>query len=139
MDIRFEEMFEELKEKAYSLYYDENGIQDLINQAKIKIQENETLSKIQDDLLTTIDMVVDWKDGNYKNISKESIVIAIACLLFLVSPIDFIKNLKFLGNITALGILLKVIKDEIEEYRAWCGSNAKPANVIEIPRTIKIR
>lgn len=134
MNINYEELIEEIRLKAESIYEDPNGLRDLIESAKKYIEESEIVSKVMDDLKLSVMLLTDWIDGSYREISKEAILAAIVGILFIIDPFNFkvASKVNSLGNLLVLGYLLKVIKDELEKYRSWKGSMISGDNFIEI-------
>ncbi len=68
-------------------------------------------------------MLKDWARGEYKHISKRTMAITGACILYIVSPIDFIPAfIPVLGktdDAAVIVFLLKTLKKEIGLYRIW--------------------
>lgn len=122
MKIDFENLFRFLDAKANSLYFDNEKLEELINTAKKKINENEVLMEIWDDLKTGFDMLKDWISGEYTDIPKKTITTLIIGILYLVSPIDIIPDFLpggFLDDLAVLIYIFKTLESEISIYREW--------------------
>lgn len=122
MKIDFEEIKDEFSEKASSFYEDNEKLEELINEFKEKIKDSKIIETVGDDLKLTLDMLVDWKDGKYKELSKDSVTIISIGFLYILSPVSLIPKfipIKHLDDILVLLYVIKKIKDELEIYKGW--------------------
>ena len=120
--IDFDRIFTSLNAKSNSIYYDNVKLQRLIDNAKTIAKENKTLGNLWSDIKLTLELVKDWIKGDYKEISKGSIIMIIGGLLYLVNPIDIIPDFLiagFLDDAAVLGYLFKKISLELDIYRNW--------------------
>ncbi|HEY4543875.1 MAG TPA: hypothetical protein VIG40_04440 [Tissierellaceae bacterium] len=140
MNPNYEKVIQDFKDKAEEIYNSENGIKDLIEKAKTMITESKIADKFSEDIKTSVDLLLDWKDGKYNHVSKESIVGVIVCLLFMIDPFDILpnNNVKTLGKIFIFAYLLKIINDELNKYREWEGNVNHIDNLIELPVQIEL-
>lgn len=125
MKFDIEEIIRRLDAKANSIYYDGESIVDLIARVKEEMINREIFSSILDDMETAMDMVMDWKNGDYPNLSKNTVTVVIVGLLYLLDPLDIVPGfLKkgFLDDFIVIVYLLKRIKDELDLYRQWKGT-----------------
>ena len=126
MKIDFEEVKNEFGEKAKSFYDDNEKLGDLIDEVVEKIKSSKVFETIGSDLKLTIDMIIDWKNGDYKDISQESISIIIIGFLYVLSPINLVPKfipLKYLDDVLVLAYVIKKIKEELEVYKKWRSEN----------------
>ncbi len=125
MKVDIEEIIRRLDAKANSVYYDGESIVDLISRVKEEMSNREIFSSILDDMETAMDMIMDWKNGDYTNLSKDTVIIVIVGILYLLDPLDIVPGfLKkgFLDDFIVIIYLLKRIKDELDLYREWRGT-----------------
>lgn len=125
MKVDIEEIIRRLDAKANSIYYDGESIVDLISRVKEEMSNREIFSSILDDMETAMDMIMDWKNGDYTNLSKDTVIIVIVGILYLLDPLDIVPGfLKkgFLDDFIVIIYLLKRIKDELDLYREWRGT-----------------
>ena len=112
--------------EAEEMLNDANKAGQLLAKAKELLREIGKLpviSKIIDDLTTTIDMIVDFVAGRYK-VSKSIITSALGGIIYLVSPVDlipdFIPLLGWIDDVTVFTLILSLgLAAELEEYRKW--------------------
>lgn len=141
MKIDIEEIIGRLDAKANTIYYDDERIMDLINKVKEKIENNEVFADIIDDIKTAIEMIVDWKNGEYPHLSKNTVVIVIIGFLYLLNPFDIVPDflkMGFLDDLIVIVYILKKIKDELKVYRAWKGSQISSGDIPRIKGNINI-
>ncbi len=94
-----------------------------IKNVKHAVNTTPKLLSYKEDIKTLCAMLKDWARGEYKHISKRTMAIAGACILYIVSPIDFIPAfIPVLGktdDAAVIVFLLKTLKKEIGFYRIW--------------------
>lgn len=125
---------EELEDMAINISKDDNEIEKLLKKAKQKLDESKLVEDIVNDLKTLIDLIDDWKNGYYNNISKEFITSSIVCLIFLVDPFKFLPDnmLGKAGKMFILAYLVKLVKDEINVYKEFVNSKGGSTRLIEL-------
>jgi uncharacterized membrane protein YkvA (DUF1232 family) len=73
-----------------------------------------------------------WIKGDYKNISKKSIVAVVAALIYFINPLDlipdFIPIIGQLDDVFILSYMIKSLNKEIERFMAWEQENANKDN-----------
>lgn len=81
------------------------------------------LKNIRNALILLWNYVADIAAGRYRAYNKRALILVVAALIYLVSPIDFIPDLLPGGLLDDAGILLYVInsvQDELTRYRQHC-------------------
>ncbi len=88
-----------------------------------RIEEEKLLERYVDEVKLTYQMLGDYWTGRYRQVPYWVIATVAVALLYLLSPVDlipdFIPGLGVLDDIAVLGICLKLIAREVEEYRKW--------------------
>jgi uncharacterized membrane protein YkvA (DUF1232 family) len=83
----------------------------------------------QGDLRTLVSLIKDWNGGTYRDISKKNILLAIAALLYFISPLDtipdFLGAVGFTDDAAVILFVLNTMRKELERYREWRGHNKK--------------
>lgn len=128
MKIDFEEVKNEFGEKAKSFYEDNEKLGDLIDEVAEKIKTSKIFETVGSDLKLTIDMIIDWKNGDYKDISQESITIIIVGFLYILSPINLVPKfipLKHLDDVLVMAYVIKKVRAELELYKKWVSENGR--------------
>ena len=83
------------------------------------------------DLKTFIDLLCAWSRSDYRDVSKDSIVIIAAAVLYFVVPFDLVfdgvPGLGYLDDATVLAYAIGCVRDEIEAFRRWADGNQDDA------------
>jgi len=86
-------------------------------------KQNEVISNILDKIYLLFNLVKDWTNGNYRNISKTAIIAVIAGLIYFVTPIDvvpdIIAGLGLVDDAAVLGLIINQIDKELVRYQEW--------------------
>jgi uncharacterized membrane protein YkvA (DUF1232 family) len=96
----------------------------LLSAVKTYTQNSGHLIKgFKSDLHTIVSLVKDWHKGIYTDVSKKTILLAIAALLYFLSPLDtipdFLGVIGFTDDATVVLFVLNMIRKEIDQYRNW--------------------
>ena len=122
MKIDFEEIIRNLKGKANAVYKDNEQLKDLLDTAISKAKGNKQLMEIWADLKLFVELIKDWKSGAYDDLSRETIIMIIVSLIYLVMPLDLIPDFLFGGYIDdalVIGYVVKKTSDELNVYKEW--------------------
>lgn len=99
------------------------------------------LGKLKDDLKLLQALCLAYWRGDYRAISKKSLITVVAGLMYFLSPIDaipdFIPVFGMLDDIAVLAWVMKTLDDELSAFRAWRDqlSAQKRATVERLPDT----
>ena len=122
MKIDVEKAINGLISKAKSLLNDKEKLGGILNKAKSLIQNNKELRELFEDIKLLIQLVKDYKNGVYKEISNGSIIIILAGLIYLVTPIDLFPDFLlggFVDDAAVIAFIIKKISTELTEYKEW--------------------
>lgn len=136
MNINFEEVIRKLSSKASALYSDRDKLYELLDKTKKKLENNKELRSLFDDIRVLVSLIKDYKKGEYTNLSKNSIILVIISLIYLVNPIDIIPDFLiggFVDDAAVIAYILKKITIEITAYKNWKSlKREEDDNMIEI-------
>ena len=122
----FNEILFNFRDAANDILREDRKLKELIDEVQDKLEDEAMFDDIIDDLYLSIDLLNDWRLGRYTNVSKESIILIVACLIYIINPMDIVpdmlKKLGFVGDLAAFLYMLKVIKDELDLYRQSRGN-----------------
>lgn len=122
MKIDVEKILRSLEAKANTISIDKDRLKNLLNETKKKVENNKTLMEIWDDIKLFLDLIRDWMKGDYKEISKGSIIMIIISLLYLVNPLDLIPDFiigGFIDDFAVIAYVIKKISEELNIYKEW--------------------
>lgn len=85
--------------------------------------KNRNWAPLKEDVKTLLKMLLDYKNGQYKDLPWKTVSAIAFSLLYILNPLDlvpdFIPFLGYLDDITIVNFALKFIGDDIETYRTW--------------------
>ena len=122
MNIDFNQIIKNLERRAKSIYEDNERLKGLLNSTMKMIEENQQLKDVIQDITTMVQLIKDWIKGDYKDLSKNSIILIITALLYLVIPLDLIPDflpMGFIDDIAVIAFVLNKISGEVDKYKIW--------------------
>ena len=124
----YEHGYQKYESKANEYFDDNDKTQDLLNSAIKKANRKKgSLSEVWDKLQLLFKMLKAWIKGEYKEISKRSMITIIAGILYFVTPIDlipdFIAGLGIVDDAAVIGFILKQISGDLEKFKIWKENN----------------
>ncbi|WNB91445.1 YkvA family protein [Bacillus sp. NEB1478] len=117
--------FNKMKEKANNVLESSSKTGELVTNAENKTTQTDKqgLRELGEQVKALVRLVRSYKRGDYRNISKKSMLLIVASLLYFVSPIDavpdFLIGAGLLDDATVLAFLFKTLSGEIAAYQTW--------------------
>ncbi len=117
-------LFDKFFRQAERVITSDTALAKLLDQVFLKIgSSTDMFYKFQDNIIALARMTSAWWVGDYKNISKKSIIAVVAALIYFVNPFDlipdFIPILGQIDDIIILSYLTKVLNKEVERFMVW--------------------
>lgn len=124
METKVENMVKKDKKKALEYIKNKEKGKKLIDEAVHKARNEDSGTKeFKSDLKISISMFKSFLSGEYRNISKRTIISIVAAILYFVNPFDvvpdFIIYAGYIDDALVFSMLIRSIKKEIENYKKW--------------------
>jgi uncharacterized membrane protein YkvA (DUF1232 family) len=131
---KLKRIYQSFSKTAQHLVNDQGKTLLKLQEAVLKATKNKgSLSKIWSELQLLFSLVKDYASGDYRNVSKGSIIAVLAGLLYFISPLDlipdFIAGLGFVDDAYILTLIYRKISKDLEKYERW---KATGKNIISI-------
>ena len=103
---------------------DEEKTTSLLDEAIRKSRRHKgVLAKCWDDLTALIRLVRAYIKGEYRDVSWETIVWAIAAIIYFITPIDpipdFIPGIGFLDDAAVIALAIASVRKDVDNFREW--------------------
>ena len=82
--------------------------------------KKEGLKKVKEDLLLLKDYISDIVHGQYKDYGKRGLMLAVAAIIYVISPLDIIPDIiptGFLDDATIVAWAIVQLSSELEKYK----------------------
>jgi uncharacterized membrane protein YkvA (DUF1232 family) len=95
------------------------------------------LQRLLNDIQGFVRLVRAWVRGEYRTVSKRTIILVVGALLYLLCPIDAILDAipfaGFIDDAAVLGWVLAQVRSEIEAFAAWEATGPQPRALPALP------
>jgi len=93
------------------------------SKAEAMVRCSKVLREYWEDVRTFFGMVQDYVSGKYRTVPFGTIAAIVGAIAYLVSPIDVIPDVipvfGLLDDAAVLGLCMKFVHSDVEEYRRW--------------------
>lgn len=122
MNLQKEQQKYDIKAKEY--LHDPRKAESLIKNAIQKSSKQKgALGAAWEKLTLCIDLIRAFEKGEYRHVSRGTIITILGALIYFVSPVDvvpdFIAGLGIVDDAAVIGFALKKIGAEVDEYKRW--------------------
>ncbi len=114
------------EKKAEAYVNNPQKTNELLQSAFRKANDNrhiDPVNKIWERVQLLFSLIKDWVDGQYRQVSKKSILMILAGILYFVSPLDLVPDwifgLGLLDDATVLAFIINRLDKEIGLYKTW--------------------
>lgn len=109
----------DLLENPQALKFKLESAKDRLNKQSVR----DTFGKSFDDLKSLVRMVKAYSSRRFRKVSKQSIVICVAAVIYFLTPTDFVPDfilgLGFLDDLAVFRWALKQIHSDLENFKQW--------------------
>lgn len=116
--------FRKAKEKARELLQDGSRTRALIDKAVKKAKDHKKdTEKFRGDLKTLQRLISTYMSGDYRDVSVNTLLYALAAIIYFVNPFDvipdFIAGLGFLDDAGIIAFVIRNIRGELQKFEEW--------------------
>lgn len=116
--------FKSATSRARKIVGDPQKLRDIAEKASASsATRSGPFAAVLEDFRALIRLVVAYARGHYRDIPADALVIVIAGLIYVVSPIDLIPDaipgVGLLDDAAVVGWVLKTVRGELDSFRAW--------------------
>lgn len=96
------------------------------------------LGEVLEDLKSVLRMLLAYARGEYRDIPREKLLLAIGAIAYFLSPLDLIPDflgpLGFSDDAVVLAFVFRVLREEVDSFLAWEADRLSPpaAEVIDV-------
>lgn len=114
-------MFQTLAERSIG---NKQRLSSILRASLIKLKQNpRELEKIGNQIRLLLQLLRDWMNGNYRDISRSSILTLVGGLIYFIVPTDILPDIipitGFLDDISVITFVYTKIAQDIEKYAQW--------------------
>jgi len=105
------------------------GLMARVSELWARLEASPALQTHLDEVQTLVELVGDWRSGAYRQVPFTAIALITFALLYVLNPVDLIPDaLPLVGHLddsAVLALCLRLVRPELEAWRAWKASGAK--------------
>ena len=113
--------------KAKDILKNSQKLKDLLENAKIRLQEVPHIGEKLSELPVIISMVYSYFKGEYKNLSKRTLIILVCAIFYFVMPLDFVSDavpmFGLVDDAAVISFCYSMVSNDIKKYKDWQNSN----------------
>jgi uncharacterized membrane protein YkvA (DUF1232 family) len=87
------------------------------------LDEEDAVRAVKDDLLALARLVRAWANGDYRQVSRKTILAVIGAVLYFVSPIDaipdFIPVAGLADDVAVVAAVVRAVRGALDRFRQW--------------------
>ena len=116
--------FARFRRRAAGLVQDREELRRLVGQGFERVEAHSgALDAVLDDLRTLIRLLDAWVRADYRQVSRSTLTLVAAAVLYFVVPTDlipdFLFGIGFVDDIAVVGWVARHIRGELEVFRRW--------------------
>lgn len=128
-ELKFMNSLNENKEKAKAYLNDDEKMEKLFRDFEDKLKLIPKIGKRASDIAVLLSLVRAYIKKQYTDVSPSTIMLAVAGLIYVVTPVDLIPDYilgpGLLDDAAVIGIVLQAIQMDLNKYKKWQVANGK--------------
>ena len=122
-ELKFMNSLNENKEKAKAYLNDDEKMEKLFRDFEEKLKLIPKIGKRASDIAVLLSLVRAYIKKQYTDVSPSTIMLAVAGLIYVVTPVDLIPDYilgpGLLDDAAVIGIVLQAIQMDLNKYKKW--------------------
>ncbi len=128
-ELKFMNSLNENKEKAKAYLNDDEKMEKLFRDFEDKLKLIPKIGNRASDIAVLLSLVRAYIKKQYTDVSPSTIMLAVAGLIYVVTPVDLIPDYilgpGLLDDAAVIGIVLQAIQMDLNKYKKWQVANGK--------------
>ena len=128
-ELKFMNSLNENKEKAKAYLNDDEKMEKLFRDFEDKLKLIPKIGNRASDIAVLLSLVRAYIKKQYTDVSPSTIMLAVAGLIYVVTPVDLIPDYilgpGLLDDAAVIGIVLQAIQMDLSKYKKWQVANGK--------------
>ena len=128
-ELKFMNSLNENKEKAKAYLDDDEKMEKLFRDFEDKLKLIPKIGNRASDIAVLLSLVRAYIKKQYTDVSPSTIMLAVAGLIYVVTPVDLIPDYilgpGLLDDAAVIGIVLQAIQMDLSKYKKWQVANGK--------------
>lgn len=87
------------------------------------VDEGDAVEEVKGDLLALVRLVRAWADGDYRQVSRKTLLSVVGAVLYFVFPLDaipdFIPVVGYADDVAVVAAVVRSIRDDLDRFRQW--------------------
>ncbi len=118
---------------AGSIIKDTKKLNRLVDTAALSIDSGVSrMNSIKSDLGALLSLIKAWAKGDYRDVSKTTLLLSAGAVIYFVNPMDAIPDILpatgLLDDATVIGVVITSVKKDIESFKLWESAQADITN-----------
>ena len=111
--------------RAEKAVHEPGRLYELLKKATHKIERlgRKTFGNTWDEVILLKELVQEWSTGDYQDVSKRTIILIVAAIVYLVTPFDavpdFLLGWGYLDDLAILKLVIGQVKTELDKFKRW--------------------
>lgn len=126
-EIEVQKRFEHSKKKAEKLIEDKDKMDVFLERLERKLALVPVVGEVLSELPALVSLVKAYVNKKYTDIPIGSIIAIVGALIYFLSPVDLIPDIipgiGLVDDAAVITLALKLVHDDVVEYKAWRESN----------------
>ncbi|MGH1362620.1 MAG: YkvA family protein [Calditrichia bacterium] len=128
-------VYEKSKKEAEDVLRDDEQAESVLNDARKKADEHkDRIKSVWGDLQTMIQMLLAYRNGDYRKLPWKTLLSAMGAVLYFVNPLDLIPDFLgffgFMDDAAVIAYVVNSLRDDLDAFRIFRDYKEEPRDVV---------